>query len=116
MTINSKFNFPHRILFEKLFHRRLIKTAVEILCLNHIHNHMGICFPHEMDNVIDLIGRNHRMKKIHAFMAVTSHCIHIRNAVPVLFNIFLNDLLCPGSGYLKCHPLIPVVEGRYGFR
>ena len=75
---------------------------------------MGILLPHEMYDVVYLIGGHHGVEQVHFFMAVTAHCIHAGYAMPVLFYILVYDFLRLGGGNLQCHPLVPVMEGRDG--
>lgn len=98
-----------------LFNRRLIKPAIKVLCLNHIHNHMRILFPHQVDDIIHLIGGYHGVQQVHFPVAVASHGVHAGYPMPVLFHVSLNHILCIGGGNLQRDPLIPVMEGGNGF-
>ena len=98
-----------------LFNRRLIKSAVKVFRFNHIDNDMGILLPHEMHNVVHLIGGHHGVKQIHFLVTVTSHRVHTGYAVSVLFDVLVYDFRRLGGGNLQCNPFIPVMEGRDGF-
>ena len=98
-----------------LINRRLIKSAVKVFRFNHIDNDMGILLPHEMHNVVHLIGGHHGVKQIHFLVTVTSHRVHTGYAVSVLFDVLVYDFRRLGGGNLQCNPFIPVMEGRDGF-
>ena len=97
-----------------LFHRRLIKSPIEILRLNHIHNHMWVFLSHQCHNIRHLVGGEHGVKQVHLLVAVTAHGIHTGNSVAVVGNIGSDYRFRLGGGNLERHPLIPVMEGRYG--
>ena len=52
---------------------------------------MGILLPHEMHNVVHLIGGHHGVKQIHFLVTVTSHRVHTGYAVSVLFDVLVYD-------------------------
>ena len=76
---------------------------------------MRILFPHEMHNVVHLIGGYHGVKQIHLLMTVTAHRVHTGYAVSVLFYILVYDVLCLSGGNLQRNPFISVMKGRDGF-
>ena len=97
-----------------LFNRRLIKPTIKVLCLNHIHNHMRILFPHQVDDIIHLIGGYHGVQQVHFPVAVASYGVHAGYTIPVRFLVSLNHTLCNVDADLVGGTIIPVIEGGNG--
>ena len=47
----------------------------------------------QLDDIVDLIGRDHGVEQIHLFVAVTADRFHTGNSVVLLADVLFHDLL-----------------------
>ena len=77
----------------KLVQGLSVESAVEVFCFEYVYDHVFIYFLDQLDDIVDLIGRNYGVEQVHFFVAVTADRFHTGNSVVVLADVLFHDLL-----------------------
>ena len=84
----------------KLVQGLSVESTVEVFCFEYVYDHVFIYFLDQLDDIVDLIGRNYGVEQVHFFVAVAADGVHAGNTVVILADIRLHDLFRFLSGDL----------------
>ena len=84
----------------KLVQGLSVESAVEVFCFEYVYDHVFIYFLDQLDDIVDLIGRNYGVEQVHFFVAIAADGVHAGNTVVILADIRLHDLFRFLSGDL----------------
>ena len=51
----------------KLVQGLSVESAVEVFCFEYVYDHVFIYFLDQLDDIVDLIGRNYGVEQVHFF-------------------------------------------------